>query len=115
MNEEYLFKFKRLKSKFKERMILEIAMLEVKTGMEEDFEEDFKKASLYISAIEGYIKHSLQKCIEQKNKYVLLVEWRTLESHTFNFRESEQYLEWKKLLHHYYDPFPLVEHFRKIQ
>lgn len=95
-------------------MVLEIAILEVKKGMEENFEEDFKKASLYISSVEGYIKHSLRNCIEQKNKYVLLVEWRSLESHTVNFRESEEYLKWKKLLHHYYDPFPLVEHYKEV-
>ena len=94
-------------------MILEIAMLEVKPGMEENFEEDFKIASSYISSIDGYVRHSLQKCIEWKNKYAILVEWRTLESHTVNFRESNQYLKWKKLLHHYYDPFPTVEHFEK--
>jgi len=95
-------------------MILEIAMLEVKPGLEEQFEVDFEIASTYISSIKGYLKHSLQKCIEQKNKYVLLVEWKTLENHTVDFRKSPEYLEWKKLLHHYYDPFPIVEHFEKI-
>lgn len=95
-------------------MILEIAMLDVKPGMEEQFEIDFKIASTYISAIKGYLEHSLQKCIEQKNKYVLLVEWETLENHTVDFRHSVEYLEWKKLLHHYYDPFPNVEHFEKV-
>ncbi|SNZ01238.1 antibiotic biosynthesis monooxygenase family protein [Flagellimonas pacifica] len=95
-------------------MILEIAVLEVKQGLEERFEVDFKIASRYISSIEGYLKHSLQKCVEQKNKYVLLVEWQTLENHTIDFRESREYLEWKKLLHHYYDPFPVVEHFEKV-
>ncbi|MBD0851911.1 antibiotic biosynthesis monooxygenase family protein [Maribacter arenosus] len=95
-------------------MILEIAMLEVKPGMEEQFEVDFKIANTYISAINGYVKHSLQKCIEQKNKYSLLVEWDTLENHIVDFRQSSEYLKWKKLLHHYYDPFPTVEHFEKV-
>lgn len=94
-------------------MILEIAMLEVKQGLEERFEGAFKIASRYISSIDGYLKHSLQKCIEQKNKYVLLVEWQTLENHTIDFRKSREYIEWKKLLHHYYDPFPMVEHFEE--
>lgn len=78
-------------------MILEIAVLEVKQGLEEQFKIDFKIASRYISSIEGYLKHSLQKCIEQKNKYVLLVKWQTLENHTIDFRESQEYLEWKIL------------------
>jgi len=52
--------------------------------------------------------------LEEENKYILLVEWETLEAHTIGFRTSEQYLEWKKLLHHYYKPFPVVEHYVNI-
>ena len=65
-------------------------------------------------SIQGYLGHSLRKCIEQENKYILLVDWEKLEDHTIGFRQSEHYLEWKELLHHYYDPFPIVEHFEMI-
>ena len=95
-------------------MILEVAILNVIAGKEGSFEKDFKIAEQYISTIKGYIKHSLKKCLEQENKYILLVEWETLEAHTIGFRTSEQYLEWKKLLHHYYKPFPVVEHYVNI-
>lgn len=95
-------------------MILEIAILEVKQGMGANFERDFQKAGQYISCIQGYQRHSLKKCLEQPNKYLLQVEWRHLENHTVNFRQSAAYQEWKKLLHHYYDPFPVVEHFEDV-
>lgn len=95
-------------------MILEVAVLYVKEGHERKFETDFAIAGQYISSINGYIKHSLRKCLEQKNKYLLLVEWDKLEDHTVGFRQSAQYLEWKRLLHHYYDPFPIVEHYETI-
>ena len=95
-------------------MILEVAILYVKDGQEKQFEVDFATAGQYISSIKGYIKHSLRKCMEQKNKYILLVDWEKLEDHTIEFRQSPQYLEWKSLLHHYYDPFPIVEHYDTI-
>ena len=95
-------------------MILEVAMLNVKQGEEESFEKDFKIAGEYISSIEGYIGHTLKRCLEQQNKYILLVEWQRLEDHTIGFRQSAQYLSWKNLLHHYYDPFPTVEHYNTI-
>jgi heme-degrading monooxygenase HmoA len=95
-------------------MILEVAILNVKSGQERQFEKDFEKAGQYISSIKGYVKHSLQKCLEQNNKYILLVDWEGIEDHTIGFRQSKQYLEWKKLLHHYYDPFPTVEHYETI-
>ena len=61
--------------------------------------------------MKGYISHQLQRCIEKENRYILLVNWETLEDHTVGFRSSDEYQEWKKLLHHFYDPFPTVEHY----
>ncbi|MCC6448619.1 MAG: antibiotic biosynthesis monooxygenase [Chitinophagaceae bacterium] len=95
-------------------MIFEAAILYVKKGEEANFEIDFLNAGKYISSIKGYIKHSLRKCLEQQNKYMLLVEWENLEDHTIGFRQSTQYLEWKNMLHHYYEPFPIVEHYMTI-
>ncbi|UZO80000.1 antibiotic biosynthesis monooxygenase [Aquimarina sp. ERC-38] len=95
-------------------MILEQALLYVKKGEATNFEKDFATASQYISHIEGYIRHSLHKCMEVENKYLLLVHWKDIESHEVNFRTSEEYQHWKKLLHHYYEPFPIVEHYEII-
>jgi len=95
-------------------MILEVALLNVISGKENKFENDFVTAGQYIGSTKGYIKHSLKKCIEQQGKYILFVEWETLEDHTIGFRQSAQYQDWKKLLHHYYDPFPVVEHYEMV-
>jgi len=95
-------------------MILEVAILYIKPGLEQAFEADFVLASRYISVIDGYLGHSLQKCVEQEHKYILLVEWRNINDHTIGFRTSNEYVEWKKLLHHYYEPFPVVEHYQKV-
>lgn len=96
-------------------MILEAVMLQVKDGMETEYESVFKQASSIISSMQGYINHELQRCMEQQGKYLLLVQWETLEDHTIGFRQSEQYQEWKALLHHFYDPFPTVEHFEHVE
>lgn len=95
--------------------ILEMTILQVKAGMNEQFEQSFRQASRIISGMNGYIGHELQKCIEKDNQYVLLVSWETLEDHTVGFRGSQQYAEWKSLLHHCYDPFPTVEHYTRIR
>ena len=94
-------------------MILEVAVLQVVKGQEKAFEEDFLLAGRYISSVDGYRSHSLRKCIEQTGKY-LLVDWENLEDHTVGFRQSPDYQEWKSLLHKYYDPFPLVEHYETV-
>ena len=95
-------------------MILEVAILKVIPGKEEEFEASFAKAQNIIVSMNGYVSHQLQRCIENPSQYILFVNWETLEDHTEGFRQSEEYLEWKRLLHHFYDPFPTVEHYQKV-
>jgi heme-degrading monooxygenase HmoA len=95
-------------------LILEVAILDVRPGQEADFEVAFEAAQEIISSVDGYISHQLQKCIENPSRYILLVNWNTLEDHTRGFRESDKYQEWRAMLHHFYDPFPTVEHFQTI-
>ncbi|OIK19846.1 antibiotic biosynthesis monooxygenase family protein [Bacillus amyloliquefaciens] len=95
-------------------MIREAAMLDVKEGFEGEFEEAFRRAEPIIAGMKGYLSHSLSKCLEETHKYLLLVEWETLEDHTKGFRGSPEYQEWKALLHRFYSPFPVVEHFEDL-
>ena len=95
-------------------MILEVAILNVRPGMTSEFEAAFTQASPIISSMPGYRSHQLQRCVEVPNRYILLVDWESLEAHTVGFRGSPQYQEWKRLLHHFYDPFPTVEHYQGL-
>jgi heme-degrading monooxygenase HmoA len=94
--------------------VLEVALLPVSAERSAEFEAAFEVASKIISASPGYVSHELRRCLEVENKYILLVHWRTLEDHTVGFRGSAPYQDWKRLLHHFYDSFPLVEHYVSI-
>ncbi|MUG96340.1 antibiotic biosynthesis monooxygenase [Scytonema sp. UIC 10036] len=95
-------------------MILEVAILQVKPGQSPEFEKAFKLASSIISSMNGYISHELQRCLEVENRYILLVRWEKLEDHTVGFRKSSEYEQWRQLLHHFYEPFPTVEHYEMV-
>jgi heme-degrading monooxygenase HmoA len=95
-------------------MILESAVLDVRPHQTKEFEAAFREAQRILRASPGYLSHELQRCIETPNRYLLLVRWRSLEDHTVGFRQSAPYQRWKALLHHFYDPFPLVEHYETI-
>lgn len=95
-------------------MILEVAILDIRPGLCAVFERAFGEAQAIISAQAGYIRHRLERCIENDHRYVLLVEWETLEAHTEGFRSSPDYQRWKTLLHHFYEPFPTVEHYGAV-
>lgn len=95
-------------------MILEQAVLHVRPGQTDAFEEAFSRAKSIIAAVSGFQRLTLSRGLERPDTYLLLVEWDTLEDHTEGFRGSPPYREWKELLHHFYDPFPTVEHFREV-
>jgi heme-degrading monooxygenase HmoA len=95
-------------------MILEVAILDVKPGLAAQFETAFNTASEIIASRPGYLSHELQRCLETENRYLLLVRWQTLEDHTIGFRQSPEYQEWRTLLHHFYEPFPTVEHYELL-
>jgi heme-degrading monooxygenase HmoA len=95
-------------------VILEQAVLPVKPGLEPEFEAAFETAKAIIAAMPGFRRLTLSRCIERPSTYLLLVEWDRLEDHTEGFRGSADYQEWRALLHHFYDPFPAVEHFDPV-
>jgi heme-degrading monooxygenase HmoA len=95
-------------------MVLEVAVLNVREGASAAFEVAFAEAQRIIASMPGYLGHELRRCSEQAARYLLLVWWDSIESHTRGFRGSVEYHEWKALLHHFYDPFPQVEHYLPI-
>ncbi|MEW1921704.1 antibiotic biosynthesis monooxygenase family protein [Pseudarthrobacter oxydans] len=95
-------------------MITEHALLPVISGLEEDFEAAFDRARLVIASMPGFVSLSLSRSIETPSTYLLLVQWDSLDDHVVGFRGSPQYLQWRELLHRFYEPFPLVEHYELV-
>ena len=95
-------------------MVLEHALLSVKPGEEQPFEAAFAQARSIIAGMPGFRRLALSRCVERQSTYLLLVEWDRLEDHTVGFRGSAQYQQWRSLLHHFYEPFPTVEHYEQI-
>ena len=95
-------------------MITEVAPLHVRAGQTAEFEAAFLIAQRIIAAMPGYLSHELQRCLERPDEYILIVRWVSLEAHEPGFRKSPQYQEWKRLLHHFYEPFPVVSHYEAV-
>ncbi len=92
-------------------MVIEHAVFDIKEDKRAAFESAFAQGALLISASPGYISHGIHGCIETPGRYLILIRWRTREDHTVGFRNSANYPDFKKLLHPFMDPFPLIEHF----
>ena len=95
-------------------MVLEHAVLCVRPGEGDRFETAFGHAKAIIAGMPGFEGLSLSRCLERPGTYLLLVHWQRLEDHIEGFRGSAQYQQWRALLHHFYDPFPTVEHYEQV-
>ena len=95
-------------------MITEHALLEVVPGREREFITTMDQAKAIIAASHGFVSLRVERCIERPSCFLLLVEWEHLEDHTEGFRGSPAYEKWRAALHHFYDPFPVVEHYEPV-
>jgi heme-degrading monooxygenase HmoA len=95
-------------------VITEHAVLPVVPGKEDEFLAAMEGAKSIIASSPGFVSLRVERCVEQPSTFLLLVEWERLEDHTEGFRGSRAYEEWRAALHHFYDPFPVVEHFETV-
>src|ERR1700687_2707897 len=91
-------------------MITEIAQIDVKPGTEKDFEAAVAKARPLFLRAKGGKGFELHKSIEKPSRYRLMAKWDTLESHTVDFRGSEDFTAWRGLVGQYFASPPEVEH-----
>ena len=95
-------------------MIIEHAVLQVVAGREDEFVEAMERAKSIIASSPGFVSLQVARGIERPGCFLLLAEWETLEDHTGGFRRSPAYEDWRAALHHFYDPFPVVQHYTPL-
>jgi heme-degrading monooxygenase HmoA len=95
-------------------MILEVAILSIHPHHKPQFEMAFQQAREVISSARGFISHQLHRCIETDGRYLLLVQWQSVEHHMVGFRQSSQFQQWRALLGPYFASAPAVEHYEAL-
>ena len=95
-------------------MVLEIAQIDVKPGLEAEFEAGLAKAVPIFRRAQGCNGMELQRSVEKPNRYRLFVRWETLENHTVDFRGSPDFQGWRKLVGHCFERAPEVEHTEQV-
>jgi heme-degrading monooxygenase HmoA len=95
-------------------MITEIAQIEIKPGMEAQFEDGVQQAVPIFQRAKGNRGMKLERSIEKPQRYRLFVMWETLENHTVDFRGSADFQEWRKLVGHCFASPPEVEHVQMV-
>jgi heme-degrading monooxygenase HmoA len=95
-------------------MILEVAVLTITPLQTAQFEAAFTEARQVISGVAGLVSYQLHRCIETEARYLLLVQWLSVEHHTVGFRQSPQFQQWRALLGPFFAAAPAVEHYQAV-
>jgi heme-degrading monooxygenase HmoA len=95
-------------------MVLEVADITVLPGTQEEFSAAVREGIRYVSDTPGFRNARLTRGIESPGRFVLLIEWDSVEAHTVGFRESENFRRWRGLIGPFLDGEPRVEHFDEV-
>lgn len=96
-------------------MVLEIADIRIPPGKQPEFDAAIEKGlRTVISRAQGVRRFQVQKGIESPERYVLMIEWDTLEAHTVGFRQSPLFAEWRAIVGPFFAQPPVVEHFTQV-
>ncbi len=96
-------------------MVLEHAVITVRVGASEEFEAALRQARAVIAASPGFVSLSLHRGVEKPDRYLLLVEWETLDDHLVGFRQSDLFTEWRALIGPFFESPPMVDHVEAVE
>ncbi|MFG3420743.1 antibiotic biosynthesis monooxygenase family protein [Micromonospora sp. NPDC049460] len=92
-------------------MVLEVALIDVLPGHEDEFAAAYGKGHPVLAGTPGCRSVRMTRGVESPSRFVLLVEWDSVEAHNDNFRGTERFTQWRALIGPYFANPPLVEHF----
>lgn len=96
-------------------MILELADFSIQPGQNAGFEEAVQRGlSTVIAKAKGFQGFKVNRCLENKQRYVVQIFWDTLEDHTVGFRESPAFAQWRAIVGPFFASPPVVEHFELV-
>ncbi len=95
-------------------MVLEIADIKVKDGTADGFADAVREGIKYVSDTPGFRSARLTRGVESPNRFVLLIEWDSVEAHNVGFRESDNFGRWRGVIGPFLDGAPYVEHVDEV-
>ena len=96
-------------------MILELADIRIAPGQQAAFEEAIQLALTTVAVkAQGVLGYSVNRCLETPERYVLQIQWATLEDHTVSFRQGPLFAQWRAIIGPFFAAPPLVEHFSLV-
>lgn len=95
-------------------MVLEVALIDIVPGKEDAFASAYRAARELVAGTPGCRSVRMTRGIESPSRFVLLVEWDSVEAHRENFRNSDRFPRWRAQIGSYFAGEPVVEHFGDV-
>lgn len=96
-------------------MILEHADIRIDPAQAQAFEAAIERGARHVIAhAKGFQGYKVHRSIESQGRYILTIQWDTLEDHTVGFRESPAFAEWRAIVGPFFVQPPVVEHFELV-
>jgi heme-degrading monooxygenase HmoA len=95
-------------------IVVEHALINVAPGKEDAFEEVFPAARAVMEKAPGCRSARLFRCVEAPDRFLLFVEWESIEAHMDGFRKSEEFTRWREIVGPYFAYLSDMEHFRPV-
>ena len=92
-------------------MITEVAVFQAVPGKEEDFAQGIQQGIKVIGRDAGCRSVGVQRCIEDRARFLLVAEWDSLEAHTEGFRKSPAFAEYRSHINGLFLDSPVVHHY----
>lgn len=93
-------------------MIVEIADFKIRPDQAGEFAKAISMAATTtLAQSSGYRGHRIMACQETPGRFVLTVEWDSVEAHTVGFRQSPAFTQWRARIGGFFLEPPHVEHF----
>jgi len=93
-------------------MVLEVAIFDVTDA--DGFEAAYLGARDQLRSTDGCRSVRMTRGVETAKRFVMMVEWDSVDAHENNFRGTERFKAWRSAIGPYFAEPPRVEHFTDI-
>jgi quinol monooxygenase YgiN len=93
-------------------VVLEVALIDVTDP--DGFAAAYRGAREILAGTPGCRAVRMTAGIESPGRFVMLVEWDSVEAHQVNFRQTDRFTSWRAAIGPYLAAPPQVEHFTDV-
>jgi quinol monooxygenase YgiN len=93
-------------------MVLEVALIDVTDPA--GFRAAYLEAREVLVSTTGCRPVRMTAGVETPTRFVLLIEWDSVEAHEQNFRQTDRFRRWRGAIGPFFAAPPRVEHFTEV-